>query len=353
MTIISSDRETAFTFDHPHQQLIIKAGVVVTSEGVYTVSDSASGFGAALDYCVVMNSGEVTSAFTAVSMYGFQAQVINYATGSIVGTTGVDLAQDAAYLDNMGYIHGVTNAVFVDGTGAIISNAGTITSGSYALHIAQNVSFVLENSGLIEGGTLALAMNGPGASYAKIYNTGRMVGDVLLWDASFCLLRNSGAIQGVVSFGGSDDRFDGRGGESGQVSGNAGADTLWGGAQDDTLYGGVGADRLKGGAGGDTFVYSSVTESRGSQVDLIKGWDALDALDLSQIDAQPGKAGIQHLTFGGQIGAADPIGNDKVEYYKQGGDTYVVADTNGDGLADMTIKIAGVVTLDAGDFVLG
>ena len=75
--------------------------------------------------------------------------------------------------------------------------------------------------------------------------------------------------------------------------------------------------------------------------------------DLSEVDANPGRTGIQHLTFGGQIAPGDPVGNDKVEFYKQAGNTFVVADINGDGVADFTVKILGLFTLDAGDFVLG
>jgi Ca2+-binding RTX toxin-like protein len=351
MTIISTNRETPFVFDHSHQQLIVTAGVTVAVEGANAVSDAgASNY----DYCTVANSGGLySSTALPVAMFGFGATVINYASGSLVGDGGVYFGGENAYLKNMGYIHGAAYGVHVEGLGAVLSNSGEITGGSYGIQVASGASFTLDNSGLIQGDSLAL-VGGDGASWAKVYNTGRMIGQVLLYDAGFCVLHNSGQIEGSVTFQGGDDRFDGRGGEvTGQVAGGGGADTLWGGAADDTLWGGLGGDRMKGGGGADAFVYTGVAESRGAAIDVIGGWDASDVLDLSQIDVNNAKAGIQHLSFGGLIGAADPVAEDKVQYYKQAGGTYVVADVNGDGHADLMVRIVGLFNLDANDFVLG
>jgi Ca2+-binding RTX toxin-like protein len=355
MTIISSDRETAFDFSSDHQQLIIKPGVVLApTSSFYAISDDPSGPSNAFHDWTVANYGGIFAIQTGIQSYGSNATILNYASGSIVGFEAVYLGGQSPYVANMGYMHGNADALFVDASGLVLANSGTISADVTAIDVSSQMSFRLDNSGLIDGGTLSIGMEGPGAGYAKIFNTGRMVGAVLLQDASFCVVHNSGQIEGAVAFQGSNDRFDGRGGVvTGQVSGGAGADTLWGGAADDTLYGGTGLDRLKGGAGADSFVYAGVGESRGVAVDVIGDWDATDVLDLSQIDVNNAKAGIQHLTFGGLIGAADPVAEDKVQYYKQAGGTYVVADVNGDGHADFMVRIVGLFNLDANDFVLG
>jgi Ca2+-binding RTX toxin-like protein len=184
-------------------------------------------------------------------------------------------------------------------------------------------------------------------------NTGLIVGEARLSSGAANLVRNSGVIEGEVLLGNAEDKYDGRGGEAGRVIGFEGADTLIGGGGEDILVGGLGADRMKGGADADVFVYFALADSRGKAIDVIRGWDAADAIDLSFVDANPGKAGTQHLTFGGLIAAGDPVGNDMVQYYRKGGDTYVVADVNGDGTADFLVRIVGVVTLDEPDFVLG
>jgi Ca2+-binding RTX toxin-like protein len=352
MTIVSTNRETNFIFDHNNQQLIVTAGVTFAVEGTYAITDSTAGPAAAFDSCRVNNSGSVYCNNIAVVMYGVDATVINYASGSLVGANGVLFGADRGHLDNLGFIHGDSIGVSLQGEGQIIFNSGTIDAANVAIFANGSTSFTLVNDGVIRGRGAAIQVGGPNELGATINNTGRIFGDISLSDGA-CSIRNTGRIDGLTIFGRQGDRFDGRGGESGDVWSGDGNDSLWGGAGDDTLWAGGGADRLKGGAGADTFVYTSVTESRGVAIDVIHGWDATDVVDLSDIDTKPGKAGVQHLAFGGAIGAADPVGEGKVQYFKQGGDTYVVADVNGDGHADLTVRIIGTFNLDAGDFVLG
>ncbi|MGR0187650.1 Calx-beta domain-containing protein [Azospirillum aestuarii] len=133
-----------------------------------------------------------------------------------------------------------------------------------------------------------------------------------------------GAASDTLTGGAGDDRLDGLGG----------ADFLYGGAGDDTLAGGAGEDVLSGGEGNDTFRYASVAEANG---DRITDFAAGDRIDLSGIPftfvgsgpftgtvAQPGGAqvGFRFVTSGGAI-------------------TQLLFDTNGDGVADATLTLAG------------
>ncbi|AWJ86101.1 hypothetical protein TSH58p_20185 (plasmid) [Azospirillum sp. TSH58] len=133
-----------------------------------------------------------------------------------------------------------------------------------------------------------------------------------------------GAASDTLTGGAGDDRLDGLGG----------ADFLYGGAGDDTLAGGAGEDVLNGGEGNDTFRYASVAEANG---DRITDFAAGDRIDLSGIPftfvgsgpftgtvAQPGGAqvGFRFVTSGGAT-------------------TQLLFDTNGDGVVDATLTLAG------------
>ena len=133
-----------------------------------------------------------------------------------------------------------------------------------------------------------------------------------------------GAASDTLTGGAGNDRLDGLGG----------ADFLSGGTGDDTLTGGAGEDVLSGGEGNDSFRYASAAEANG---DRITDFAAGDRIDLSGIPftfvgsgpftgtaAQPGTAqvGFRFVTSGGAT-------------------TQVLFDTNGDGVADATLTLAG------------
>ncbi len=132
------------------------------------------------------------------------------------------------------------------------------------------------------------------------------------------------------------------------VSGGKGADTLEGGSGDDSLLGGQGDDRIEGaagndtmigGAGNDTFVYVEPGDSPAS--DCIEGFvQGSDKIDLGAL------LGATDLAWGGTTPTANGVwyGNDGVN-------TYVYADTNGDGLFDLKIKMLGLYTMTPDDFL--
>ena len=133
------------------------------------------------------------------------------------------------------------------------------------------------------------------------------------------------------------------------LDGGYGADRLQGGGGADRLVGGRGIDRMSGGLGEDVFVFRSVLDSRAGAADVVTDFrHGIDLLDLSRIDADTGRGGNQafHLADDNRLGDAGSIA---VVHSRT--ETRVLLDDDGDGRADMVIRLAGQVDLDANDFI--
>ena len=131
------------------------------------------------------------------------------------------------------------------------------------------------------------------------------------------------------------------------------AEEFNGNGGDDVLTGLDGADRLSGGTGADVFVYTAASDSTLADGDMILDFAQAEAdrIDLSGIDALSGTAGDQAFTFLG-AGAFTGAGGE-VRAIIQSGQTLILADLDGDRLADMQITLAGVTSaLSASDFIL-
>jgi len=142
-----------------------------------------------------------------------------------------------------------------------------------------------------------------------------------------------------IAYGATIENAVGGGGDD-SILGNSVGNRLSGGGGDDTIEGGAGNDTLEGGAGADTFVFR--TAEKGDQ---IVAFDADDVIDLAAIDANSTAAGDQAFTFvaGNFTGAGQlRVANGQVE-----------GDLNGDGTADLIIKLVGGGIAPTGaDFVL-
>lgn len=174
-----------------------------------------------------------------------------------------------------------------------------------------------------------------------------------------------------------------------QLTGDAGAnrlfglvgdDRLSGLAGDDVLTGSTGRDMLTGGAGADTFVFNGFASlgmyfdySSGSAVivypvapadsgatfkeaDVITDFSQADGdrIDLSSVDAiyladnsSPVDNAFTWLGTGRFTGAAG-----EARYEVRGGNTFVLLEVNGEAGTDMVIRFDGVHALTAADFVL-
>ena len=144
--------------------------------------------------------------------------------------------------------------------------------------------------------------------------------------------------------------------------GGGGFDDLVGGAADDILEGGDGSDELTGGAGDDTFY-----GGRGSDTfhftdaldvgDTPDGTDMivdfsqaeLDRINLSRIDADVTTEGKQGFTFIGDSGFTGTAGELRYAFVEND-QTVLMADVDGDGLADGYIRFAGTIAFAASDF---
>lgn len=152
--------------------------------------------------------------------------------------------------------------------------------------------------------------------------------------------------------GGADSILGGYGDDL--LTGNNGKDTLDGGAGADVLEGGKGRDKLIGGAGQDVFVFTDASHNGTSALrDRIMDFDGTeDVIDLSGIDANTGAGGNQAFGFIGTAAFSGTAGELRYRLVNNGANSEVLADTDGDGLADFFLLVKGVSVLEASDFVL-
>lgn len=143
------------------------------------------------------------------------------------------------------------------------------------------------------------------------------------------------------------------------ITGNAAGNSLTGGGGNDTLRGGAGTDRLEGDAGADIFVFGGVGEShdyawrsdgKKSIPDMLLDFTSgTDKIDLSGIDAKLDTAGDDAFTFIGTNAFSGVAGELRAEVL--GGQVHILADVNGDRVADLHIVASGTQIL-VSDFIL-
>jgi Ca2+-binding RTX toxin-like protein len=146
-----------------------------------------------------------------------------------------------------------------------------------------------------------------------------------------------------------------RGSEAINATGNSLDNVLRGNSAANILTGGAGADDLRGGTGADTFVFrdgdfAGLTPSTADRIIDFSHSEG-DRIDLRQVDADSGLDGTQHFSFIGSDSFHDVAG--ELRYEIINGNTYVYGDTNGDGLADLMIRLDGSHALVSGDFIVG
>ncbi len=136
-----------------------------------------------------------------------------------------------------------------------------------------------------------------------------------------------------------DDTLNGEDGAD-QLRGGEGTDTLNGGAGNDLIRGEEGADLMAGGLGADRFFFDDghLTNGVGGE-DRILDFDAAegDRIDLRQIDANSNLAGDQAFT---KVAAFSGAAGEYVAVFSAGFMT-AMFDTNGDGVADLQLRVDG------------
>lgn len=122
--------------------------------------------------------------------------------------------------------------------------------------------------------------------------------------------------------------------------GSAGNDRIDGGTGNDVIDGGTGRDLLTGGQGADTFLFRSFTDSATGMADTIadfrSGSDRIDLMDLSDSELSFGKAAAAHAIWFEGVGRG----------------AHLLADTDGDAVADFEVAFSNNVRFAASDLIL-
>jgi Ca2+-binding RTX toxin-like protein len=135
------------------------------------------------------------------------------------------------------------------------------------------------------------------------------------------------------------------------IQGGNGKDTITGSASDDTIVGGNGQDLMTGGAGADTFAFATTAESSRTTPDTISDFvHGTDRIDLSAIDGDGTAGSVNMFNWIGSAAFTGTAG--ELRFALSGGNTLIMGDTNGDGVADIQIVLSGSVTVASGDFLL-
>jgi Ca2+-binding RTX toxin-like protein len=142
----------------------------------------------------------------------------------------------------------------------------------------------------------------------------------------------------VMYAGAAKDRLTGGKGDD-TLNGGEGNDKLSGGGGDDVLHGDAGKDSLSGGGGGDIFVFAEGDTSAGNPDMITDLNNADDIIDIANIDADTTTDFDQAFNIAGSFtGHAGQL----VRSYDSGTNvTSFLMDTNGDGVADLSIEAKG------------
>ena len=154
-------------------------------------------------------------------------------------------------------------------------------------------------------------------------------------------------------FGG--DQGDTLRGDAGSdiLRGEDGNDTIDGGFDNDFVYGGAGRDVMTGGGGQDFFYWDDLDFAglAAGDADRITDFSRAegDKIRLNLVDAISGGAD-NAFTFIGSGAFSNTAGELRFE---QGANfTLILGDRDGNGIADLAIRLDGLIDLVASDFVL-
>jgi Ca2+-binding RTX toxin-like protein len=152
----------------------------------------------------------------------------------------------------------------------------------------------------------------------------------------------------TASGGAGNDTVQGDAGAD-KLVGDDGSDSLSGGLGNDIVEGGAGADTLSGGAGADSFLFRA---SDVGTTDRILDFSRIDGdkINLGAVDANTNLLGDQRFAFVGSNAFTKVAG--ELRAVVSNGNTTLMGDTNGDGVADFQVVVVGGGTLQATDFML-
>jgi Ca2+-binding RTX toxin-like protein len=334
--------------------------------GYGVVDNSTSGI------TTIVNTGDIIAG----SGYGIGsngANVILNNSGTIVGQlAALNLTSGSNTVTNTGHLAG--NVIF--GAGADIFRgiggtvAGTINGGgeSDTYYTSDSAMTIIEGAVLGTDTVYATVNFRLAANLERLYllgfaetGIGNASGNIIAGSAGdnrlFGLggLDNIAGLEGNDTIGGGDGNDTLQGGDGDDwLRGAAGNDSLTAGGDNDTLIGALGVDTLRGGTGNDQFIFLRQTDSgkTAATSDLIADFvRGQDVIDLFGIDARTNNAAPNDtFTFIGAAAFTNVAG--QVRYASAAGVTTVIMDMDGNGTADMTIRLTGTLALTAQDFIL-
>jgi len=264
-------------------------------------------------------------------------------------TAGIFLAGASSQINNAGVIDSLADGITLFATTAdsqigdpgfsAINNTGTIHGGARGIYTPDDENINFTNDGLLTSEQIAYS-GGLGSDH--IVNNGQIIGVVNLADNSDFFDSRLGRVTGVISGGEGDDA----------IFTGAGNNTIDGGAGNDSIYGGYGADQLTGGGDNDIFLFTSTKDSTVALngEDTITDFAHGDVLDLQSLDFNSRKAGLQSAHWIAAKEFSHTAG--ELQYHKTATDTYVYADTDGNGKADFAIHLDGAIKLTIDDVFL-
>jgi Ca2+-binding RTX toxin-like protein len=253
----------------------------------------------------------------------------------------------------------VLTGVAVKGTGNDLANALTGNSGANLLKGGGG-------NDTLDGGSGKDSLEGGGGSDTYVLGNSKDIvidtggsNDTITSTTSRKLVAYAG-IENLTLLGTRDAKGQGTSAAN-DLIGNTGKNQLKGKGGEDLLRGLEGADQLWGGSGGDVFDFNSSAEiGKGSgKRDIIRDFEHLvDRIDLKSIDAKTNVSGNNGFKFMAAEGssftgvAGQLIWDQKNKAGTSNDITLVSGDTNGDGIADFTLELTGLVTLTKADFIL-
>lgn len=275
-------------------------------------------------------------------------------------------------LDKLDIEAGKKKIVLSFGEGNSLTLEGTgFKYGSGGLPIAGK----LRKISMEEGGEELVTMSGLKIQLAEFLDAALGDSDTAVIDMLQDMLRQGDSFSGgnrgddFLGFKGRD-KLTGNGG-SDYLDGGNGRDKVIGGQGKDALFGGVGKDRvdggrgkdfisgdagadtLAGGKGADTFLYVDLFHSApgAKDRDTIRDFKpGQDVIDLSGIDIDQSTIPYEGFSFIGEARFSGEAGELRIKTNKK--NSFVYGDADGDGRADLVIKLKGAVDLGADDFVL-
>lgn len=156
----------------------------------------------------------------------------------------------------------------------------------------------------------------------------------------------NGTKNGDTYYGGSgNDTISGKQG-SDTVYGGSGTDGIDGNGDGDTIIGGYGADNLTGGTGVDTFVYLDKKDTGDTISDFTAGVGG-DKLDFSMLNPTNGNPDLPNVAGSFGLFADTAVHANSVNYFQDGANTTVWADTDGNtSTVELAITLTGVTAAD-------